>query len=73
MNDEFTVYAEGLCYASVCTSLADEAATQRMNTLHHSGTSRGWQIADEPFRNGDPNGRPCEQRPDTHRHLLFDC
>ena len=69
---EFTIYLEGLCYSSVCTSLSDEDATARRN-LAPSGTAIGWRIADEPFRDGTPNGSPCEQRPDTHRHLLYEC
>lgn len=71
--DDLTVYSMGLCYASVCTTLPDAEATSRMNLEHMPGTSHGWQIADEPFRNGDPNGRPCDQRPASHRHLLFEC
>lgn len=71
-TDEFTVYAEGLIYSSVCTSLSDEDAIARRN-LMPSGTSHGWQLVDGPFRDGTPNGGPCNQRPDTHRHLLFEC
>lgn len=69
-GSDFTVYAEGLCMASVCTSLSDEDATERMPA---TGISSRWQIADEPFRDGTPNGSPCPDNPDTHRHLLFEC
>lgn len=72
-NDTFTAYAVGLVYASVCTSLTDTEATSRINTEHPTGVSSWWEIADEPFASGDPNGRPCDQRPATHRHLLFTC
>lgn len=72
-NGTFTAYAVGLCYASACTSLTDTKATVRMNTEHPTGISTTWQIADEPFQNGDPNGRPCDQQPGTHRHILFTC
>jgi hypothetical protein len=71
-TDEFTIYAEGPFYSSVCTSLTDEEATARRN-LAPSGTDLGWRIVDGPFRDGTPNGSPCQQRPDTHRHLLYEC
>ena len=70
---EFAIYTEGLCFASVCTSLSDDEATARMPL---SGTSMGWQIADQPFNAGTPretpNGSPCPDYP-GNRHLLFEC
>jgi hypothetical protein len=68
---DFVAYAVGLVYASACTTLPDELAASRMNV--ESPAPHGWAIADEPFANGDLNGRPCDQHPDTHRHLLFVC
>lgn len=70
MSTDFQVYAQGLCYASVCTSLTNEQATAHMGP---SGTSRGWQVSDENFADGTPNGSPCPEHPETHRHVLFDC
>lgn len=70
-QSEFTAYTVGLCYASVCTSLSDEEATERLNTEHPSGVTP-WAIADEPFASGAPNPNPCEDE-DTHRHILFSC
>ena len=71
---EFAIYIEGLCFASVCTSLSDERATARMPA---SGTRLGWRISDSPFNEGQPhetpNGSPCPDYPDTNRHLLFEC
>lgn len=69
----FAAYAVGLCSASVCTSLTDEQATARLNETEPTGISSPWSVADEDFANGDPNGRPCNTRPATHRHLLFHC
>lgn len=66
----FSVYSEGLCFASVCTSLTNEEAAARMLP---AGTDRGWRVSTEDFRDGTPNGSPCPQQPETHRHLLFDC
>lgn len=70
MANEFVLMGEGLCYAAVCTSLTDEQATARMPI---AGTSRGWQVSEEDFKDGTPNGAPCRDNPTTHRHILFDC
>jgi len=67
---DFIVYASGLCYASVCTTLTGEQAAAQM---FPAGTRRGWHLSDEDFANGTPNGSPCERYPDTHRHFLLDC
>lgn len=69
----FAAYSVGLVYASICTSLTDEQATARLNEQHPTGITSRWTVADEPFANGDPNPRPCNSHPDTHRHLLFTC
>lgn len=71
---DFTAYAVGLCSASVCTSLPDEAATARLNGEHPTGIASCWQIADEKtFADGSPHPQPCHDNPGTHRHLLFHC
>lgn len=70
--DDFTAYSVGLCYASVCTSLSDDETTARLNAERPTGIGP-WRIADEAFANGDPNPRPCDQNPGTHRHVLFNC
>ena len=71
---EFVVYAEGLCFASVCTRLSDQQAAARMP---EAGGDLVWRIAEQPFRAGTPdevpNGSPCPQHPLTNRHLLFEC
>lgn len=61
-----------LCTAVVCTSLSDEQAVDRLNAEHPTGISSAWGLADH-FREGEPNGQPCADSPDTHRHLLFVC
>lgn len=68
---DFDAYALGQWYASVCTTLADAEATARLNITHPTGRSR-WQITEEAFFGGQPNGAPCLRRPATHRHLLFE-
>lgn len=71
---EFRAYAVGLCSASACTSLAGEQAAARLNIEHPTGISSQWQVsADATFADGHPHPNPCEDWPDTHRHLLFVC
>lgn len=47
------VYSEGICYMSVCSSLTPEETEAWIRTNRESGTSNGWKLADEPFKNGD--------------------
>lgn len=73
MPVDFEVYSIGMCCASVCTTLSDEAATLRLN-LEEPATPAVWAIsADKTFHSGQPNPNPCENSPDTHRHILFNC
>ncbi len=64
---EFTRVGEGLFDAQVCTSLSDEDATARMNEVP-SGTSYGWQLTTD----ADRAPVACADKPDTHRHLIFE-
>lgn len=71
-GDDLTVYHEGLCYASVCTSLTDEQADAMMAT-RPCGTTGGWRrSADTHFAGGEPHPAPCDRDPDTRRHLLYE-
>lgn len=71
-RDTVTVYSQGLLYASVCTSLDDKGVDEAMGALPATVT-RGWtRSADATFDGGQPNPCPCEQRPDTHRHVLYE-
>ncbi|MGP4092977.1 hypothetical protein [Nonomuraea sp. KM90] len=71
--ESFTVITVGLCVATVCTSVTNDEATGRLNVAHPTGISTRWELAGDPFPNGDPNPSPCRDHPDTHRHLLFHC
>jgi hypothetical protein len=66
------VYSEGVCFMSVCSSLSAGDTEAWIRENHPSGTSHNWAIAKEGFRNGDPNGRACE---DTagRCHFLLEC
>lgn len=71
---DFAAYSVGVVCASVCTSLTDEQATDRLNAEHPTGITTRWQVApDETFATGQPNPTPCEHHPETHRHILFHC
>lgn len=72
MNPDFQVYAVGLVYASVCTSLDDTEATRMLNVMHPTGVESQWRIANERFKGGEPNPSPCADSP-KHRHILFSC
>ena len=71
---DFMAYAVGLCSASVCSNLTDEETTARLNADHPTGIDSRWsRSTDTTFVNGEPNPRPCDDMPDTHRHILFEC
>lgn len=71
-SDTVTVIGEGLCYATVCTTLDDEAVDAAM-AARPATVNRGWaRSTDATFATGQPNPCPCEQRPDTNRHVLYE-
>lgn len=70
---DFTVYAAGPVFCSVCTTLDPEAAAVRLNAEHPAGTKEGWGVHPKGFRDGQPNPCPCDTHPETHRHMLFSC
>ena len=67
-TDEFTRLREGIFEILACTSLPDAEATERAN-LMPPGTTYGWQLSERP----EHAPIPCADRPDTHRHLIFEC
>lgn len=70
--EDFTVYAEGLFCASVCSSLGQGETEARMQAKE-CGTDKGWTpSADKSFASGQPNPCPCDRSPKTHKHYLFD-
>lgn len=67
-SDEFEVISEDLFYRRACTTMSDEDATTRVN-LWPSGTSNGWTLC-------TAEGQapvPCNDKPETHRHLMWEC
>jgi hypothetical protein len=70
--DEFVIYNSGLCFCSVCTSLSPEEAEDRVNSEILSVPTR-WTLHDGTFKNGEANPCPCDDKPETHKHMLFSC
>lgn len=59
-----------LCFTRACTSLADEEATARINLASPSGLDHDWVLL-----TGEKGGGPvpCADKPETHRHLMWEC
>lgn len=71
-GEDVVVFSEGLFYASACTALGDEATDAAMAARPATGT-RGWiRSADTHFDGGATNPCPCEEYPDTRRHILYE-
>lgn len=64
-TDEYAQWDVGLLAAMACTSLDDEQALARAR-ICPSGTSGGW------LRDDRRSAQQCPDRPDTHRHLMFE-
>ena len=69
---EFTIYANGLCYSSVCSSLPQEEVKRRM-AEELTGVTHPWTLSHKPFRTGETNPCPGDMNPRTHKHYLFEC
>lgn len=72
LEDEFIVYSEGICFASVCTTMTTEDAEKEINKRRPTGIHSGWKLSKEAFASGHAN--PCQCDTDsTRRHMLFNC
>ena len=69
---DFTIMRWGLVYASVCTSLPREEATQRLNVELPTGVGPWHPAPDAFFAGGQTNPCPCEQVPER-THYLYSC
>ena len=63
---DFTIYASGDVYASVCTSLLINEATRCLN----ASTGSQWQKSSSNFRTGELNPHVCDESAE-HQHYLF--
>lgn len=70
---DFELYAAGGGCASVCTTLPDEEATEQLNRVYPTGIRSRWEVSDDDFADGSTNPCPCDDHPETHRHILFNC
>ena len=72
-DETFHIYSEGLLFASVCSSLPQQEVEARMHKVI-CGTKSGWGLSKaETFEGGQPNPCLCDQKPQTHKHYLFNC
>lgn len=75
-DHDFYVLGAGLCVMSICTSLPLDEAEAKANRENPTGISSRWSKSDdEHFANGPeyPNGMPCPDLPESHRHWLLSC
>jgi hypothetical protein len=73
MAGDFTVYAEGACFASVCTILEEvEEIEKRMNEHSPTGIDSKWKVSEDNFFGGKPNPCQCNLTPD-YKHYLLVC
>lgn len=72
VETEFTVYATGICVASVCSSLPKLEVAQRMRR-EITGVGPWVPSKDKAFSGGEPNPCPCNTSPKTHKHYKFIC
>ncbi len=74
---DITFYSVGFCCLSVCAAndVSDSTVVVRANVEHPTGIASGWEVSeDKTFADKRyPNPCPCEDKPDTHRHLLLNC
>jgi len=66
MIKEFTARVD-IVFAAVCTSLSDEEATERLNAENPTGIGSKWEI------DKDTPSSVCQDNPDTHRHIVYNC
>lgn len=72
MAKDFTVYTEGLCYASVCSSLPQAVVEARMRE-RNTNIESGWKLSKDKFNSGESNPCACNMNQETHKHYLFNC
>jgi hypothetical protein len=72
--DQVTFLKVGALSMSVCVpaSFSCEEVVEAVNMAHLCGTEHGWQISEDGFETGEPNGCTCE-RDDQRRHWFMEC
>ena len=74
-KEEFIVYREGPCYASVCSNPPQAIVEARLRERREGLLDDlVWKLSkDLVFATEEGNPHPCERNPETHTHYLFDC
>lgn len=70
-ENQFKVYNEQEHYASVCSSLPKIQVEQIMAQKDMS-SHIGWKLSLNNFSSDKPNPCPCDEKPETHKHYLFE-
>ncbi len=71
---DLTIYSNGLCYCSVCTSMDDPKEIEaEVNRQNPTGLISRWKISKDLFNTGKKNPNVCNQNPETHKHYLLSC
>jgi hypothetical protein len=72
IDEDVIIYAEGICCASVCTTLPRDEVAARMATVP-TGVESPWTLAeDATFAGGEPHPSLCNGVP-GRTHYLFRC
>jgi hypothetical protein len=66
------VYAKGIVYSSVCTNMPKRKLVEYMGEHEPTGIDSSWEIAEENFRGGEPNGCDCPDKK-GNKHWLVVC
>jgi hypothetical protein len=70
-------YSVGPCYMSACapSDVPIDAIIERANLEHPTGISSRWGMSeDKTFSDGkSTNPCPCNDKPETHQHVLLNC
>mgnify|MGYP001060193981 CR=1 FL=1 len=66
-------YSVGIISMSVCTTDSEGDMLAVINAEYPTGLDHGWTVSKSPtFRNGEPNGKVCEDDC-RRRHFLLEC
>lgn len=71
---DFYIFKTNVFAIAVCTSLQDkEEIERRANAEIPTRIGSDWAISDKPFLCGTPQGNPCGDFPETHKHYMLVC
>ncbi len=68
------IYSLGIVACSVCVpkDMPKEEIEKEVNLQSPTGIRSKWKIAKESFKEGQKNGKPCDDDP-NRKHYLLNC